>query len=1569
MMSVQWNGRSVIHAALLLGLIATAAAPARAENLLPYFPQSSGQFFRYNCQSSDGDSSDRVTVSTRFGSGTTIFDQSDPAACVGTLIFEFSSNSAGISLFRQQSAEGSAEYQPPFLFIPANASVGQSFQSSGTLPGIPGVTLTYTANVEILAFEDHRVPSGLFTSALKVRQTQNIVAQTSFGTFTQTDRDTVWFGKDVGEIKRIGEHFVDGTPDGSYQLELTYPGPDCKDECEESEAGPGSVDLASGSAGEVAVVSVSGDESVEMKMTYDPGGISAVLYGTAWHHSFDRSLLFVQLASPRRAILRRPNGKQVSFVEVPNNPLNGQPRFNPVDPDMNSRLIVTASQFVNGVQVPTAWKYQTSDDLVETYDANGRLTSTLDRGNPRLALTYSSAPGPGVPSPGLLVGVANPHGLGLQLEYDSSSRLRFVKRGAQILTTHAYDTSGRLASITYADGTSQQYFYNETAYLPAGASFPGALTGIIDEAGIRLQTRRYDALGRIIERTLAGNADRQTYAYNSAGQTSVTDALNTTRVATYAKVLGVTRPTGISTTSGGRFMRGDASRIHDAQGNVTSRRDFRNNLTCHAYDLTRNLETVRVEGFASTVLVCPLSLATYVPATGTRERKITTAWHSSFRLPTSITEPNRTTSFTHDPNGNVLTRTVTDTSVAPNVSRIWTYTYNSFGKVLTENGPRTDVTDFTTYTYYNCTTGFQCGQVNSITNALNHVVTFNAYNVHGQPTQITDANGQVTNLGYDTRQRLAQRCVGAALPTCTGGELIALTYWPIGLLRRVTIPDGSFVQYTYDNAHRLTQIEDGQGNRIVYTLDNAGHRTAENIYDVSSNLKRTHSQIFNSLSQLWKDVNAAGTAAVTTTLGYDPNGNQTTTNAPLSRNSTSFYDELNRLNQITDPGSGVTAFVYDANDNLTTVTDPRSLATNYTYTGFGDLKTQVSPDTGLTTNTFDSGGNLRTSADARSAITTHTYDALNRVTSAAFKIGATTDQTITYSYDSGTNQKGRLTGASDSTHTMAWVYDTKGRVTGKTQTYTAVSPNVPMTMGYGYNAFGQRTSHVLPSGKVILYGYNANNQVSSVTLQGSPSVAIVSNVAYDPFGPIKGWTWGNSTTTARVFDTDGKLTSIVNSASAVGNRTFGYDDAFRITSATDNAAGGPAWTFGYSNLDRLNSATKTGTTIGYTYDANGNRLTQTGTSASTHTVSGTSNRLSSVSGALTRSYLYDLAGNTTQSGATIHSYNNRGRMKTGRLASTGTDTSYVYNALGQRIRKSGGIPSTLYFAYDEVGHLVGEYTWSGSALVLVQETVWLEDIPVATLRPNGANVDVFYVHSDQLNTPRKVTVSTGTNANKLRWKWDPNPYGEGSPNENPSVPALGAFKYHLRFPGQYFDAETNLSYNYFRDYDPAIGRFAQSDPIGLSGGLNSYAYGSANPLSNFDPLGLDPLVLGDGYTGRLDKFMYQGDASFEIHVFDKSGKEVGVHGPSGWINKHGHVGPPKALPTNVCDSVKGITIDELRKRNRFPPKGTVNIKGDKWKYFVKFGGSAAVVGNIYSNLSIERLCAMDPENGVCGGPQ
>jgi RHS repeat-associated protein len=184
-------------------------------------------------------------------------------------------------------------------------------------------------------------------------------------------------------------------------------------------------------------------------------------------------------------------------------------------------------------------------------------------------------------------------------------------------------------------------------------------------------------------------------------------------------------------------------------------------------------------------------------------------------------------------------------------------------------------------------------------------------------------------------------------------------------------------------------------------------------------------------------------------------------------------------------------------------------------------------------------------------------------------------------------------------------------------------------------------------------------------------------------------------------------------------------------------------------------------------------------------------------------------------------------------SNAGTTATYTYNALGQRVRRATSTASTLY-VYDESGHLAGEYTSTGA---LIQETVWLGDLPIATLRPDGSGgVVLYYVHADHLNTPRLVTDTS----NNIRWRWDSDAFGTTPPNVNPV--GLGTFEYSLRFPGQQFDEVVGLHYNYFRDYDPAVGRYVQSDPIGLSGGINTYGHVGGDPLLGIDPTGLTTLV-------------------------------------------------------------------------------------------------------------------------------
>jgi RHS repeat-associated protein len=213
-----------------------------------------------------------------------------------------------------------------------------------------------------------------------------------------------------------------------------------------------------------------------------------------------------------------------------------------------------------------------------------------------------------------------------------------------------------------------------------------------------------------------------------------------------------------------------------------------------------------------------------------------------------------------------------------------------------------------------------------------------------------------------------------------------------------------------------------------------------------------------------------------------------------------------------------------------------------------------------------------------------------------------------------------------------------------------------------------------------------------------------------------------------------------------------------------------------------------------------------------------SHKLQSLSGAQSKSYAVDAAGNMTSDGTTTWAYAGNNR------ATQAGTTTFLVNALGQRVKKTAGSTVT-HFAYDEAGRIWGEYDNTGA---LIAETIWLDDFPVGTF---GAALS--YVHPDHLGTPRMITRSSD---NAIVWRWDnTDPFGNSQP-DNPS--GLGTFAYNLRFPGQYFDQETGSHYNYFRDYDPRIGRYIESDPIGLMGGVNPYAYVDGRPLTQIDISGL-----------------------------------------------------------------------------------------------------------------------------------
>ena len=464
---------------------------------------------------------------------------------------------------------------------------------------------------------------------------------------------------------------------------------------------------------------------------------------------------------------------------------------------------------------------------------------------------------------------------------------------------------------------------------------------------------------------------------------------------------------------------------------------------------------------------------------------------------------------------------------------------------------------------------------------------------------------------------------------------------------------------------------------------------------------------------------------------YDAHGNLTVAKDPLGRSTTNTYDALNRLTQVLNPASGTTKYAYNGNGVLKQVTDPRNLVTTYTLNGFGETTTLASPDTGNAINTYDAAGNLLTRIDARGVTATYTYDALSRMTRVVYSKSGSPSETHTFIYDVGANAKGRLTQVTDPASTTSWTYEAHGRVTGKTQ----VAAGVTKTTGYAYNAAGQLATLTTPSGQQLTYTYS-NNRIATISVNGAP---LITGATTEPFGPLNFWRWGNGLYSFRDYDTDGRLaTWEFRDGVSILRSELTWDIASRITAVTDPAAPAIKGAYQYDAIDRLTVAQKGNpvtSTQQFGYDAVGNRSNKTVDGQLTnYTYLTTNNRLQALTGVGAKSYTYDAAGNPTVTGTRSFTYNLANRM----VAVTGL-ASYTVNALGQRLSKTTSGATTV-FVYDEQGRLFGEYDGTGA---LIQETVWLEDLPIATLRPTGSGnpppIAVYYVHPDHLGTPRAIT--------------------------------------------------------------------------------------------------------------------------------------------------------------------------------------------------------------------------------------
>lgn len=509
-----------------------------------------------------------------------------------------------------------------------------------------------------------------------------------------------------------------------------------------------------------------------------------------------------------------------------------------------------------------------------------------------------------------------------------------------------------------------------------------------------------------------------------------------------------------------------------------------------------------------------------------------------------------------------------------------------------------------------------------------------------------------------------------------------------------------------------------------------------------------HSFAYDSLGRMTSDTDANGKV---TTYTYDGNGNRLTVTDPLGRVTTYTYDALNRLSTVTDANNGVTRYAYDALDHLVTVTDPLGNATTFAYNGLDQVTSRVSPDTGTTSYVYaNSGSNPTQRTDAAGTVATYTYDALDRLGSVSYSDGTG----ATYTYDGGSNALGHLTRVSDSRAGITnFTYDNYGRILNRI-VYSNGFPAQARTLAHSYNSLGQLSQLTYPSGDVVSYTYDSLGRVQSLSLNGN---TVLSNVTYRPFGGVTGWTWANGTTHTVGYDQNGNINS-----ETVGSTTLqlAYDNAQRLTSSTD-ISNSAIQSYVYDVLDHLSSYTGLSTSYSWTYDANGNRKTQTqGTATDTYVLASGSNRLQSISLATGGSKTYTTlsTGQVRIDGDnTYNYYSGNHRMYSATNAQT-TDI-VVINPLGERLFKatasSTKATGTFYY-YDEAGHLIAETDPSGGAPVTGTSGIsgtpgnwtdylYLGDIPVAVYTSRtGSNGPGWWTNMPQ--APSLATNADGITA-------------------------------------------------------------------------------------------------------------------------------------------------------------------------------------------------------------------------------